>query len=63
MERDRYPPLAAECEHWLRTEAAAAYDACKGDPSRGLAINEIRADLAKGRREREAAASVRDGNP
>lgn len=62
MERDRYPPLAAECEHWLRTEVAVAYDALKADPTRGLAIDDVRANLVKARRDREAAASSCGGN-
>lgn len=33
-------------EHWLRTEVAAAYDAMKADPSRGLSLDEVRASLA-----------------
>jgi len=55
-------PLTAECEHWLRTEVAAAYDALKAAPSRGLTIDEVRADLANARRERKAPAP-REGNP
>ena len=38
--RDRYTPPLAECERWLRTDVAAAYDKLKADPSRGLTINE-----------------------
>ena len=30
-------------ESWLRTEAAAAYDALKADPSRAIAAKEVRA--------------------
>ena len=30
-------------ESWLRTEAAAAYDALKADPSRAIPANEVRA--------------------
>jgi len=30
-------------ESWLRTEAAAAYDALKADPSRGVPVEEVRA--------------------
>ncbi|MFT4010862.1 MAG: addiction module protein [Nocardioidaceae bacterium] len=30
-------------ESWLRTEAAAAYDALKADPSRGIPAEDVRA--------------------
>ena len=33
-------------EAWLRTEAAAAYDAHVADPSRALSIDEVRRNLA-----------------
>jgi antitoxin ParD1/3/4 len=33
-------------EAWLRTEAAAAYDALVADPSRALSIDEARGNLA-----------------
>lgn len=32
-------------ESWLRTEAAAAYDALKADPSRGIPAEEVRAEF------------------
>lgn len=38
-------------EHWLRTEAGAAYDQYKADPSRALTVAEVRRTLAKLRRE------------
>lgn len=41
-------------EHWLRTEAAAAYDALKADPSRGRTLDEVRATLAATRKRLEA---------
>ena len=34
-------------EQWLRTKVAAAYDAMKADPSRGLSADEVRAALAE----------------
>ncbi|HEY5722326.1 MAG TPA: hypothetical protein VIT45_08385 [Allosphingosinicella sp.] len=41
-------------EEWLRTEAAAAYDELAADPSRGLSIDQVRAELAETRRRFEA---------
>ena len=32
-------------EIWLRTEAAAAYDALKADPSRAIPVGDVRARL------------------
>lgn len=32
-------------ESWLRTEAAAAYDALKADPSRAIPIDDVRERL------------------
>ena len=32
-------------ESWLRTQAAGAYDALKGDPSRAIPIEDVRARL------------------
>jgi hypothetical protein len=32
-------------EEWLRTEAVAAYDASKADPSRGIPADELRAEF------------------
>lgn len=32
-----------EAEVWLRTEAAAAYDALKADPSRAIPADDLRA--------------------
>lgn len=59
--RDRYTPPPAECERWLCTDVAAAYDRLKAHPSRGLTINEVRSHLAKARDEREVAAPSREG--
>ena len=33
-------------ENWLRQEVAPAYDAMKGDPSRGRSIADVRGSLA-----------------
>ena len=33
----------AAAEDWLRTEAGAAYDALKADPSRGIPAEDVRA--------------------
>lgn len=44
-------------ETWLRTEVAAAYDAMRADPSRGLTVDQVRASLADSRRRRAADAS------
>jgi len=35
----------AAAEDWLRTEAAAAYDALKADPSRAIPAEDVRARL------------------
>ena len=43
-------------EQWLRTEVAAAYDAIKADPSRGLSLEEVRASLTATHSRLEAAA-------
>jgi len=59
---DRCLLLTTEFEHWLRTKIAVAYDALKADPSRGLSLDEVRADLANARRNRNAAAP-RENNP
>lgn len=32
-------------ETWLRTEAAAAYDALKADPTRGIPVEGVRAEF------------------
>jgi len=32
-------------ETWLRTEAAAAYDALKADPTRGIPAEDVRAEF------------------
>jgi putative addiction module component (TIGR02574 family) len=32
-----------ESEAWLRTEAAAAYDSLKADPSRAIPVEDVRA--------------------
>ncbi len=37
-------------EHWLRTEAAMAYDELAADPSRGRTMDQVRARLAETRR-------------
>ncbi len=42
-------------ETWLHTEAAAAYDKLKADPSRALSIDQVRQHLAE-RRKRSASA-------
>lgn len=34
-------------EDWLRQQAAPAYDAYRGDPSRGLSLEDVRASLGK----------------
>lgn len=33
----------ADAEDWLRTAAAAAYDALKADPSRAIPVEDVRA--------------------
>lgn len=33
-------------ENWLQTEVAAAYDAVKADPTRGVSVDKVRARLA-----------------
>lgn len=35
----------AAAESWLRTEAAAAYDALKADPSRAIPAEDVRASF------------------
>ena len=40
-------------EHWLRTEAVAAYDELKADPSRGRTPEQVRQSLAAARQRRE----------
>ena len=35
--------FAVAAEEWLRTEAVAAYDALKADPSRAIPADEVRA--------------------
>lgn len=35
--------LTHDAEDWLRTEAAAAYDALKADPSRAIPAEDVRA--------------------
>lgn len=40
-------------EHWLRTEAVAAYEELKADPSRGRTPEQVRQSLAAARRRRE----------
>ena len=42
-------------ETWLRTEAVAAYDELKADPSRGLSVEQVRQCLADERKRREAS--------
>lgn len=37
--------LEGAAEHWLHTEAAAAYDALKADPSRAMPAAEVRGRL------------------
>ena len=39
MDRDK------AVEHWLHTQAAAAYDALKADPTRALSVDQVRAAL------------------
>ena len=39
MDRDK------AVEHWLRTQAASAYDALKADPNRALSVDQVRAVL------------------
>lgn len=34
-------------EHWLRTAVVPAYEALKADPSRAVALEDVRAGLAK----------------
>jgi hypothetical protein len=34
-----------EAESWLQTEAAAAYDALKADPSRAIPAEDVRAEF------------------
>lgn len=41
-------------ENWLRTEAAAAYDALVDDPSLGYTMDQVRAGLAETRRRFES---------
>jgi len=38
-------------ENWLHTEVAAAYDALKADPSRGLTTEQVLESLAKVRKQ------------
>lgn len=42
-------------EHWLRTEAVAALDRMKADPSRGRSLDDVRDTLAATRARLEAA--------
>ena len=42
-------------ETWLRTEAVAAYDELKADPSPGLSVEQVRQCLADERKRREAS--------
>ena len=42
----------AALEHWLRTEAVAAYDAMKADPSRGMTVDQALIKLAEHRKAR-----------
>ena len=47
--RDGLRALAARdsaLEHWLRTEAVAAFDKLKADPGRGRTTEQVRATLA-----------------
>jgi putative addiction module CopG family antidote len=44
-------------EEWLRKDVAAAYDALKADPSRGVSAEQIKASLAKA-----AGALVQNSN-
>ncbi len=44
-------------EEWLRKDVAAAYDALKADPSRGVSAEQIKARLAKA-----ASALVQNSN-
>jgi hypothetical protein len=37
------PAFGQAAEAWLRTEAAAAYDALKADPSRAIPTEDVRA--------------------
>ena len=37
--------FAVQAEDWLRTEAAAAYDALKANPSRAIPAEDVRARL------------------
>ena len=39
MDRDK------AVEYWLHTQAAAAYDALKADPTRALSVDQVRAAL------------------
>lgn len=41
-------------ENWLRTEVAAAYDALKADPSRGLTTEQVLESLARVRKQARA---------
>jgi len=34
-------------DHWLRTAVVPAYEALKGDPSRGVALEDVRIALAE----------------
>lgn len=38
--------FTADAEHWLRTEAAAAYDALKANPSSGIPAEDVKARFA-----------------
>lgn len=38
--------LDSASEDWLRTDAAAAYDALKSDPSRAIPAEDVRAPFA-----------------
>lgn len=42
-------------EHWLRTEVVAIYDELKAHPERAVPIEDVRAELARLRRERKKA--------
>ncbi len=43
----------AAVEQWLRTEVVAAYEDLRADPSQGMSVDQVRAELARRRRSRD----------
>jgi len=59
MTKSGHEILHEEMERWLREEVIPAYEELRADPSKGLTIDQVRAELARRRKLRKCSGPER----